>query len=239
MSSDEECADRFITHKPSWQSEKFAEYKRKLDSKFLDICSTKSRRLLTKSEPKLFQPSFEFFLKESKQLYLKLELSVKGLAPANEYLDLDQTGYSSKFCSSCSDDVRATTHTPYLDESKKKVVAASYREEKHLRTNTKNRRKQTLFMKAQESSILTSCSVFMKIVDNDLQESFVFSTYDLYSAYQLGGLKPNSMEERLTYTDDNQHKFGLNPVMSSPIKNTKDSQQNCILPGGLEQLPVL
>ncbi|CAG2189857.1 unnamed protein product [Mytilus edulis] len=40
MSSDEECSDGFITHQPSWQSDKFAEYKRKLDSKFLDICST-------------------------------------------------------------------------------------------------------------------------------------------------------------------------------------------------------
>ncbi|CAG2246316.1 uncharacterized protein [Mytilus edulis] len=48
MSSDEECADGFITHQPSWQSKRFAEYKRKLDSKFLDICSTKSRRLLSK-----------------------------------------------------------------------------------------------------------------------------------------------------------------------------------------------
>ncbi|CAC5426197.1 unnamed protein product [Mytilus coruscus] len=48
MSSEEECADGFVTHQPSWQSEKFAEYKRKLDSKFLDICSTKSRRLLSK-----------------------------------------------------------------------------------------------------------------------------------------------------------------------------------------------
>jgi hypothetical protein len=32
MSSDEECQDGFITHQPSWQSEKFKTYKRKLDS---------------------------------------------------------------------------------------------------------------------------------------------------------------------------------------------------------------
>ena len=48
MSSDEECQDGFITHQPSWQSEKFKTYKRKLDSKFMDTCSVKSRRLLTK-----------------------------------------------------------------------------------------------------------------------------------------------------------------------------------------------
>jgi hypothetical protein len=48
MSSDEECQNGFITHQPSWQSEKFKTYKRKLDSKFMDTCSVKSRRLLTK-----------------------------------------------------------------------------------------------------------------------------------------------------------------------------------------------
>ncbi|CAC5370816.1 KDM5 [Mytilus coruscus] len=125
-----------------------------------------------------------------------------------------------------------------LNLSKKKVVTASYQDYKHLRTNTKNRRKQTLFMKAQEFSTLTGCSVFIKIVDNNLQKSFVLSTDDLYTSYQLSGLKPNTIEERLTYTDDNQHQFGLNPVMPSPIKITKDSQPNCILPGGLKQLPV-
>ncbi|XP_052086562.1 uncharacterized protein LOC127723886 [Mytilus californianus] len=46
MSSDEEGQEGFITHQPSWQSPKFKEYKAKLDGAYLDICSTKSRRLL-------------------------------------------------------------------------------------------------------------------------------------------------------------------------------------------------
>ncbi|XP_063444096.1 uncharacterized protein LOC134724780 [Mytilus trossulus] len=46
MSSDEEGQEGFITHQPSWQSSKFKEYKAKLDGAYLDICSTKSRRLL-------------------------------------------------------------------------------------------------------------------------------------------------------------------------------------------------
>ena len=49
MSSDEEGPEGtvgFITHQPSWQSAKFKEYKAKLDIKYKQICSTKSRRLL-------------------------------------------------------------------------------------------------------------------------------------------------------------------------------------------------
>ncbi|XP_013392242.1 uncharacterized protein LOC106160245 [Lingula anatina] len=45
-SSDEECDDGFITHPPSWQSDKFAQVKRALDRCFVDNCSHKSRRLL-------------------------------------------------------------------------------------------------------------------------------------------------------------------------------------------------
>jgi len=46
MSSDEECDDGFITHQPSWQSDKFKTYKQKLDSKYLTACSNKSRTML-------------------------------------------------------------------------------------------------------------------------------------------------------------------------------------------------
>lgn len=49
MSSDEELEDGgFLTHQPSWQSEKFQKYKKILDAKYLEICSKKSARLLQK-----------------------------------------------------------------------------------------------------------------------------------------------------------------------------------------------
>ena len=46
MSTDEECDDGFISHQPSWQSDKFKNYKEKLDNKFKDICSKKSKKML-------------------------------------------------------------------------------------------------------------------------------------------------------------------------------------------------
>ncbi|KAJ8310930.1 hypothetical protein KUTeg_011518, partial [Tegillarca granosa] len=48
MSSDEECEDDFIMLQPSWQSEKFKKYKAIQDNKYLDTCSTKSKRLMQK-----------------------------------------------------------------------------------------------------------------------------------------------------------------------------------------------
>ncbi|CAC5387938.1 unnamed protein product [Mytilus coruscus] len=44
----EESEVGFITHQPSWQSLKFKEYKSKLDIKYIENCSTKSRRPLMK-----------------------------------------------------------------------------------------------------------------------------------------------------------------------------------------------
>ncbi|CAC5420785.1 unnamed protein product [Mytilus coruscus] len=47
-SMNEESEVWFISHQPSWQSLKFKEYKSKLDIKYIENCSTKSRRLLMK-----------------------------------------------------------------------------------------------------------------------------------------------------------------------------------------------
>jgi len=59
MSSDEECDGGFITHQPSWQSEKFRSYKEKLDNKYKETCSTKSKKMLhqrTIGEDRQFEP---------------------------------------------------------------------------------------------------------------------------------------------------------------------------------------
>ncbi|CAC5394742.1 unnamed protein product [Mytilus coruscus] len=73
--------------------------------------------------------------------------------------------------------------------------------------------------------------------DNDLQKSFVLRTDDLYTSYQLSGLKPNTSEERFSYTDDNQHQFGLNPVIPSPIKISKNND-NTIVTHQEEETPM-
>ncbi|KAL3855329.1 hypothetical protein ACJMK2_014545 [Sinanodonta woodiana] len=49
MSSDEEGADGgLVSHPPSWESDTFQKVKEILDSKYLDICSTRSKRILLK-----------------------------------------------------------------------------------------------------------------------------------------------------------------------------------------------
>ena len=48
ISTDEEDEGGFITHQPSWQSEKFKSFKNKLDLRYLTICSKASKRLLPK-----------------------------------------------------------------------------------------------------------------------------------------------------------------------------------------------
>ena len=48
MSSDEETEEGFITHQPTWQSEKFKDYKMKLDNTYKKFCSKASLRLLQK-----------------------------------------------------------------------------------------------------------------------------------------------------------------------------------------------
>ncbi|KAL3888900.1 hypothetical protein ACJMK2_001260 [Sinanodonta woodiana] len=48
-SSDEEGADGgLVSQPPSWESDTFQKVKEILDSKYLDICSTRSKRLLLK-----------------------------------------------------------------------------------------------------------------------------------------------------------------------------------------------
>ena len=48
MSTDEECDNGFISHSPYWQRDTFARIKKNLDSTYLEISSTKSKRLLQK-----------------------------------------------------------------------------------------------------------------------------------------------------------------------------------------------
>lgn len=48
MSSDEEADEWFISHPYSWESDAWRTIKDSLDKKFLEICPSRSRRLLQK-----------------------------------------------------------------------------------------------------------------------------------------------------------------------------------------------
>ena len=82
--------DFSLLHQPSWQSEKFKTCKRKLDSKFMDTCSVKSRRLLTKrtigcdaikEAPNLQNETLSWILKDYKNAIMIVHLYINMSEP--------------------------------------------------------------------------------------------------------------------------------------------------------------
>ena len=111
----------------------------------------------------------------------------------------------------------------------------------------KSKRRATLISKLHEFEHMTGCSVFLKIMDRDVNRSYVYSTDDLYVEYTTTGLKKSqatddNCEKREVLEEDLNIKFsGTVPVPPSPVKTKTGAEKpsfNCVLPGDLSNIPV-
>lgn len=114
-----------------------------------------------------------------------------------------------------------------------------YITDKKKRSNQKSKRKQTLVTKCHELAQLTGASVFLKIVCQDSNKSYVYATDDLYYEYSSRGLTKTGQvtKENREFGEDPPVNFNENnPVLLSPMKLKKAPK--CILPGDLSNITV-
>lgn len=114
-----------------------------------------------------------------------------------------------------------------------------YITDKKKRRNQKSKRKQTLVTKCHELAQLTGASVFLKIVCQDSNKSYVYATDDLYYEYSSRGLTKTGQvtKENREFGEYPPVNFNENnPVLLSPMKMKKAPK--CILPGDLSNITV-
>lgn len=114
-----------------------------------------------------------------------------------------------------------------------------YITDKKKRSNQKSKRKQTLVTKCHELAQLTGASVFLKIVCQDSNKSYVYATDDLYYEYSSRGLTKTGQvtKENREFGEDPPVNFNENnPVLLSRMKMVKVPK--CILPGDLSNITV-
>lgn len=112
-----------------------------------------------------------------------------------------------------------------------------YITDKKNRSNQKSKRKQTLVTKCHELAQLTGASVFLKIVCQDSNKSYVYATDDLYYEYSSRGLTKTGQvtKENREFGEDPPVNFNENnPVLLSPMKMKKAPK--CICQGTYQTL---
>lgn len=87
-----------------------------------------------------------------------------------------------------------------------------YITDKKKRSNQKLKRKQTLVTKCHEPAQLTGASVFLKIVCQELNKSFVYATDDLYCEYSSRGStkSDHATKENREFGEDQPVNFNEN-----------------------------
>ncbi|CAG2200752.1 unnamed protein product [Mytilus edulis] len=146
---------------------------------------------------------------------------------AIEYLDLDQTGYSSKFCSSCSDDVRATTHTPYLDEYFERQVSKTALEDFNKLTPRMINHLTDMFIKFGVS-ILPKADTFRQLMVNLARSEIAIKPLFLCTQIRQGilSLHMDSFWSILTTSDLKTLYQNLNPTPQTVVDKLQRDKED-------------